>query len=308
MTEKLLFQAGTRYNQFILNAEFDTTFYPFPFKTANINNGAVTGSIGMVYNPSEYWSLSTNFSTGFRSPNVDDIGKVFDSEPGSVVVPNPDLDAEYAWNAEAEIVRIFAEHIKVDITGYYTLLNNALVRRDFKMNGLDSIMYDGELSKVQAIQNAAQATVWGVQAGVETKLPAGFSLLSRFNYQKGEEELDDGTTSPLRHAAPWFGMTHLTFSSQKLMLDLYAIYNGEVSYENLPLEEQGKAYMYAEDGNGNPFCPGWYTLNFKALYKVNEKLTISGGMENITNQRYRPYSSGIAAAGRNFILAFRAAF
>ncbi len=308
ITEKLLLQAGARYNQFILNAEFDTTFYPFPFTTADINNGALTGSLGLVYNPSEYWSLSTNLSTGFRSPNVDDIGKVFDSEPGSVVIPNPDLDAEYAWNAEAGITRIFGEWLKIDLTGFYTLLDNALVRRDFTMNGLDSIMYDGELSNVQAVQNAARATVWGIRAGVETKLPAGFGFASGFNYQKGEEELDDGTTSPLRHAAPWFGMTHLTFSQKKMMVDLYAVYNGEVSFENLPLEEQGKAYIYAEDRNGDPYCPAWYTLNFKAMYQVNDRLSISGGVENITNRRYRPYSSGIAAPGRNFILAFRAAF
>ncbi|KPK87842.1 MAG: TonB-dependent receptor, partial [Bacteroides sp. SM23_62_1] len=308
LTKHLLLQTGTRYNHFVLNAEFDTTFYPFPFTTTKINNGALTGSLGLIYNPSENWSVNANISTGFRSPNVDDIGKVFDSEPGSVVVPNPDLKAEYAWNAEAGIVRIFNDWLRLDLSGFYTLLDNALVRRDFRMNGLDSIMYDGELSKVQAIQNAAKAYVWGIQVGLEAKLPKGFGVLSRFNYQKGEEELDDGSTNPLRHAAPWFNITHFTYSSHKLMLDLYTIINAEVSYENLPQEEQGKDYIYAADNNGNPYCPAWYTLSFKAMYQVTDQLTLSGGIENITNQRYRPYSSGIAGPGRNFILAFRVAF
>jgi len=150
--------------------------------------------------------------------------------------------------------------------------------------------------------------VWGIQAGLEVKMPAGFGFLTRFNYQKGEEELDDGTTSPLRHAAPWFGMTHLTFSIRNLMMDLYAVYNGEISYENLPVEEQGKDYMYAVDKNGNPYSPGWYTLNFKILYQVTDQISLTSGVENLTGQRYRPYSSGIAAPGRNFILAFRADF
>jgi len=308
ITEKILLKAGARYNQFILNATFDTTFYPFPFTTANINNGSITGSLGMVYNPSESWSLSVNFSTGFRSPNVDDMGKIFDSEPGSVVVPNPNLDAEYAWNAESGITRIISDWLKFDLTGFFTILDNALVRRDFTMNGLDSIIYNGELSKVQSIQNAARANVWGIQTGLEAKLPDGFGFITRFNYQKGEEELDDGTTSPLRHAAPWFGMTHLTFATQKLMMDLYTIYNGEVSNKNLPLEEQGKEYIYAVDKNGNPFSPGWYTLNFKIMYQIKDQLSVTSGVENLTDQRYRPYSSGIAGPGRNFILAFRANF
>lgn len=308
MSRQLMLQAGARYNYFKLDADFDTTFYPFPFTTAELSNDALTGSLGLIYTPDESWSIGLNLSTGFRSPNVDDVGKVFDSEPGSVVVPNPDLEAEYAYNAELGIAKVFDDFMKIDLTGYYTALENAMVRRDYKLNGLDSLIYDGELSQIQAIQNAANAYVWGVQAGIEIKMPAGFGFATRFNYQKGEEELDDGTTSPLRHAGPWFGSTHLTFSAQKLKLDFYAIYNGEISYDNLAEEERGKDYLYAIDKNGNPYSPGWYTLNLKVMYQLTDILSVSGGVENLTDQRYRPYSSGLAAPGRNFILSLRAGF
>lgn len=307
-TEKLLLQAGARYNQFMLDARFDTTFYQFPFTTASINDDAVTGSLGFVYNLTKKWSISLNLATGFRSPNVDDLGKVFDSEPGSVVVPNPNLSAEYSYNTELGIARVFGDFLKADVTGFYTILENALVRRDFTLNGQDSILYDGELSQVQAMQNAAQATVYGVQAGLEVKLPAGFGISSHFTYQEGEEELDDGSVSPLRHAAPWFGISHLTYSANKLTLDFYGMYSGEVSYENMAEEERGKDYMYAIDDNGNPYSPSWLTLNFKAMYQLTDNFGVSAGLENITDLRYRPYSSGIVAPGRNFILSFRAAF
>lgn len=308
ISNKFLLQAGARYNQFALNATFDTTFFPFPYTRADINNGALTGSLGFVYDPTESWSLSANVSTGFRSPNVDDSGKVFDSEPGSVIVPNPNLNAEYAYNAEFDIAKVFGKKVKIDLTGYYTILQNALVRRNFTLNGQDSIVYDGELSRVLAIQNAAKATVYGLQANIEVKLPAGFGISSRFNYQHGEEELDDGSTSPLRHAAPWFGATHLTYNAYPLSMSFYALYNGKVAYEDLPQEEQGKDYIYAIDDNGNPYAPAWYTLNFKAMYQFTDHLSVSGGVENLTDQRYRPYSSGIVAPGRNFILSLRANF
>lgn len=92
-SENFLLQAGLRYNRFKLDAEFDNTFYPFPFTSANLDNGSLTGSIGVVTKPSETRMISANLATAFRSPNVDDMGKVFDSEPGSVVVPNPGLKA-----------------------------------------------------------------------------------------------------------------------------------------------------------------------------------------------------------------------
>ena len=86
------------------------------------------------------------------------------------------------------------------------------------------------------------------------------------------------------------------------------MYNGEVSYDNLPEEERGKDYMYAVDANGNPYSPAWYTLNFKALFLLNDLLSISAGIENMTDQRYRPYSSGIVAPGKNFIISLKATF
>jgi len=307
-SEKLTIQAGLRYNQFILDAEFDTTFYPFPYTTAKINNGALTGSIGTVYRPAETWAIYFNFGTAFRSPNVDDLGKVFDSEPGSVVVPNPDLKAEYAYNLDVGIAKIFDDVLKLDITAYYTILQNALVRRDFTLNGLDSIMYSGELSKVQAIQNAAIAKVYGLQAGLELKLPKGFGFSADINYQKGEEELDDGSTSPSRHAAPLFGLSQLSYKNGNLSLQAYCTFQGERKFDDMPAEEQEKDEIYAKDANGNNYSPSWYTINFKGMYQLSEVFSISAGIENITDQRYRPYSSGISAPGRNFVLSIKASF
>jgi hemoglobin/transferrin/lactoferrin receptor protein len=307
-SEKILLQAGLRYNQFILDADFDTTFYPFPFTEAKINDGALTGSFGLVYRPTAKWVISSNVATAFRSPNVDDLGKVFDSEPGSVVVPNPDLKAEYAYNVDLNVAKLFGKNVKVDISGYYTLLDNAMVRRDFTLNGATEIIYDGELSNVQAIQNAANAKVYGIQAGVEVKSASGFYFHGDLNFQKGEEELDNGTKSASRHAAPFFGIGRLGYATSKLDLQLNAQFSDEVSYEDLAEEERGKPEIYAVDGNGNPYSPSWYTLNLNSMYKMTENFTVTAGLENITDQRYRPYSSGIVAPGKNFILSLRAKF
>ena len=308
VSDKVLLSAGLRYNQYILNADFDTTFYPFPFTEAKLNDGSLTGSVGIVYKPSNSWVLSSNVSTAFRSPNVDDIGKVFDSEPGSVVVPNPDLKAEYAYNVDFNIAKVFSSNFKLDLSTYYTWLDDALVRRDYTLNGSSEIMYDGELSQVQAIQNAAKANVYGVQFGVEAKLSKDFVFSTDLNFQKGEEELDNGEKSSSRHAAPFFGVSRLTFIHEKLELQLYTQFSAKKDYEDLPEEERGKPEIYAIDGNGNPYSPGWYTLNLKTDYKLNKTFNVTAGLENITDQRYRPYSSGLVAPGRNFIIGVRAKF
>jgi hemoglobin/transferrin/lactoferrin receptor protein len=292
----------------MLRADFDTTFFPFPFTHAEINTGALNGSIGLAYKPSEPWQLNLNGSTGFRAPNIDDIGKVFESQPGSVVIPNPDLTPEYAWNAEAGVSRMFGEYGKLEVTGFFTWLDHALVRRNYQLNGQDSIVYDGDLSQVQAIQNAAFAYVYGLQASADVKLPGGLGFSSRFTWQKGEEELDDGSRAPLRHAGPWFGSTHLTYTRNRLKADLYAVYSGSVTNENLAPSEQAKIFIYAKDENGKPWSPGWYTLNIKVMYEISRFLSVTAGLENITDQRYRSYSSGIVAPGRNVMVSARVTF
>ncbi|TNE73945.1 TonB-dependent receptor [bacterium] len=306
--EYLKWVSGLRYNYYQLDATFDTRFYPFPFTKTNLNDGAIIGSAGLIWNPVKTLTISGTLSTGFRSPNVDDMGKVFDSEPGSVVIPNPNLSSEYAYNAEFGIAQLIENRFKWDVSVFYTLLDNALVRRDFTLNGQDSILYDGELSQVQAIQNAAQATVWGIQGGIQVQLWRGLSVQSHLSYQTGEEELDSGETAPLRHAAPWFGVTRLHYSAKSWKLELNAQYNGEVSNADLAPSEQDKDYMYAIDENGNPYSPAWYTLNLKSQYRINEHWQLFAGLENITDIRYRPYSSGIVAAGRNVTLAVKAIF
>ncbi len=307
-TQKITLEAGARYSTFGVDATFDTRFYPFPFETATQSNASTTGSVGVDFNPSKTWSISANVSTGFRAPNVDDIGKVFDSEPGAVVVPNPELGAEYAYNAEIDIAKVFGNFLKIDVAAYYTLLDNALVRRDFMLNGSDSILYDGELSQVQAIQNAAQARVYGLQAGLEFKLPEGFSFRSNFNWQQGEEELDNGEVIPSRHASPWFGLSAFSYKNRNIRLELNAQYSGKVAYENLAESEKDKDFMYAINEDGNPYSPGWYTLNFRSMIKVNKTFTVTGALENILDHRYRPYSSGLVAPGRNVVLSLRASF
>src|SRR5690606_33226746 len=154
MSPKTSLQTGVRYSHFNIDAKFDNRFFDFPFEDAQINTGNFTGSIGLTYKASDLLSLRTNLATAYRAPNIDDIGKIFDSEPGSVVVPNPDLKAEYSYNGEVGATLNFDNILKVEMATFYTKLENAPVRRDFSLNGETEIMYQGELSNVQAIQNA----------------------------------------------------------------------------------------------------------------------------------------------------------
>ncbi|PKV49058.1 hemoglobin/transferrin/lactoferrin receptor protein [Aquimarina sp. MAR_2010_214] len=305
LSEKLRFQGGLRYNRIILYSEYDDKFFDFPFTEANIDTEALTGTAGLSWFPNNMIQWKLNFSTAFRAPNIDDVGKIFDSEPGSVVVPNPDIKSEYAYNGEIGVKLNFDKNISVDLSTYYTHLKDALIRRDYSLNGQTEIEFGGELSNVQAIQNAANARIYGFEAGIEYKFFENFKLTSKYTFVGGEEESDDGTTAPSRHVSPQFGTTKLSYISPKFTIDAFAIYNGEFSYEDLAPSQQNNDFLYAKDQDGNPYSPSWYTFNLRTQYQVTRNIKGILSIENITDQRYRPYSSGIAGAGRNFILSVK---
>lgn len=308
ISPKTTLQSGLRYSHFQIDATFDNRFYDFPFENTEINTGNLTGSIGLTYQANEVLGLRTNFSTAFRAPNIDDIGKIFDSEPGNVVVPNPNLKAEYSYNGEVGATLNFDNIVKVEMAAFYTKLDNALLRREFSLNGETEILYQGELSNVQAIQNAADARVYGLEAAVHINFCETLSLNSNYSIAKGYEGLDNSDKAPLRHAPPQFGNTNLVWQNRRLKIDAFARYSGQIRAENLAPSETNKPEIYPENSNGDLYSPGWYTLNFATQYQLTDALQLSASLENITDQRYRTYSSGFAAPGRNFITAVKYTF
>ena len=297
---------GIRYSFVDIYSTLDTSagYYNFPFNTLTLSTGAFNGSVGLVYRPNDKWKFNLNGSSGFHAPNIDDMAKVFDSEPKSVVVPNEDLKPEYAYNIDFGIDKKIGDYGKINITAFYTWLENAMVRREATFNGNDSIYYDGVLSQVHKLVNAEKAHIYGLNTKFNLALPFNLNFKSVLNYTEGEDQ----NGLPLRHVSPLFGQTSLEYSQNKFRGSVYAKYNGEISNDELAPSEQSKTHMYALNDQGEPYSPAWWTLNMKVSYRINEHLSFNVGVENILDVRYRPYSSGIAAPGRNFIFALRADF
>lgn len=319
VNSKFILSSGLRYSHSIIDAGFDNNIYNFPFDEI-LSTGAPVGGFGFVYKPDNTMNISMNASSGFRAPNVDDIAKVFDSEPGTVVVPNTGLKPEYIYSADLGLNKRFGTKISIETSGFYSYLQNVMVREDFSLNGADSLMYDGVLSRVQAVVNADYAIIYGAGIGIKADLNEFVSFKSSLTWMDGFDNNDN----PIRHVTPLFGSAHLILKADKLMLDLYAIFNGKISPEKLSTEEHGKDFMYARDfeyaatqmalpskERFNPeglYSPAWHTINFSGVYQVHPQVRLGFGVENITNVRYRTYSSGIPAFGRNYILSVRGSF
>jgi hemoglobin/transferrin/lactoferrin receptor protein len=299
----LTIQSGIRYNYVTIDADLtaNNTFYDLPFKTANLDTSALTGTLGFSWNPSNTFLWKLNATTAFRAPNIDDIGKIFESEPGLIVVPNNDLKPEYAYGGELGVTVNLKESIIFDGSAYYTYLDNALVRKNFAVAGLTVMEYDGGSSEIQAIQNASKSWIYGFEAGLKVQFLKDLKFTTQYSYVHGVQEETPGIELPVRHVAPVFGNAHLVWKNNKLQIDGFVNYNGALSSSDISAELADS--LFALDAQGKPYAPSWYSLNIRTQYDFNKSLTIVGAIENITNQRYRTFSSGISAPGTNLICA-----
>ena len=315
-SKDLIFHYGLRYSHIIINADLsaNNSYHNFPFSDANLNTGALTGALGLSWIQNDTFQWKFNVTTAFRAPNIDDIGKIFDSAPGIIVVPNPDLEPEKSFGLELGSLISVNSKINFDFAVYYTHLYNSMVRSPFSMTVdsddpsgssiINQIIYDGELSDIYAIQNTSKSWLYGFETGLKINLSDNFNFKTQYNYLNGEQrDMEGAANLPVRHVSPHFGNIHFIYSKNKTKIDLFFNYNSKLSFSQLSNSERDKPYLYATDENGNPYSPSWHTFNLRTLYELNKNFQFTASIENISNKLYRPYSSGISAPGINFIFS-----
>jgi len=304
-----LLTGGLRYAVSRLDALFDTTYLRFPYREVRLRDGGLTGNLAAVFRPTRRWRFSGALSTGYRMPNVDDVGKLFESVPGLVTVPNPGLRPEYAWNLEAGVEYERPGIVRIEGHVFRTRLDDAIVRRPFTFDGRDSIPFQGVMSRVEALQNTSLARVWGLQLSTRWRIARGWEWTAHANWTQGEETDDQRDVQvPLRHAPPFFGSTALRHAAGRLTLELSAQHQAAVPADRMPPSEALKTDLYARDAAGRPYCPSWQVIHLRAEYRAGARTFLGVGCENLADRRYRPFSSGIVAPGRNLVVSLRHGF
>lgn len=303
ITEKLILNDGLRLAQINLNSSFQNKdFFPFPYNEIKQNNTALSGNLGLVYLPNDKWKIGLVGSTGFRAPNVDDISKVFESAPGRIVLPNPNLKPEKTYNADLQITKVFGKLLRWENVFFYTLFNDALVSSKYNFNGEDSIMYDGVKSEVFAIQNKQSAYIYGANSNVYVSLLEHINISGGVTYTYGRINTDS-VDYPLDHISPLYGRGSIKYFVNKFEAEIFMIFNGWKRIKDFNLGGEDNQQYAPPEG-----MPAWYTANLRLSYSVTRNLTLQTGIDNIFDTQYRVFASGINAPGRNIFGTLRMSF
>ncbi len=322
--QKWILNEGLRIQYIALQSNIiNNSFFALPVTNIVQKNTAITGNIGMVYMPSTSTRIKFGYASGFRAPNIDDLAKIFESSTSAkqVVVPNANLKPEFTHGFDAELVKALGKAVEFEVGAFYTNFTNAIIKAPFRLNGKDSMMYNGVQSQVLASQNVNQAYILGGNVRLSIKAGKNWKFNSTFNFTKGRFRTDatkstqvyqlqpNGnyalvqskvSTKPLDHIPPAFGKMSIGYDNQKLYAELNMLFNGWKKLDQYNADGEDNAQYATAKGT-----PAWQTLNIKTGLQVHQRLGIHAGIENIFDLNYRYFASGFSAPGRNYIVSLR---
>jgi hemoglobin/transferrin/lactoferrin receptor protein len=301
--------SGIRFTNTNLTATWlDETFFTLPDNSISVNNSSVTATLGYVFKPTKDWQINSVLSSGFRSPNLDDLGKVRERR-GNVTVPNINLKPEYVYNAELGIMKYFNDKkFYISATTYYTLLDNYITRADFILNGKRTLFYDGEQANIVANVNNDKACIFGGTIDIKGTISKHFSTRASITHTKGYTY---DTDEPLSSIPPLFGMVAISHKKGRLELGLDYKFNSRKKAKDYNLSEgidrfEDTPYIAAIDTYYG--TPTWASLNFSSTYKLTKNIDALLSVDNIFDVHYKEFASGISAPGRNFSISVLAHF
>jgi hemoglobin/transferrin/lactoferrin receptor protein len=293
----LILSDGVRLSYVNLQANFNPDYFGQELGKVEQQSTSFNYNLGLVWQLPQQFRLTGLVSSGFRNPNVDDLGRTFEQNNGTLIVANPNLKPEQIVYREFGIGKNLKNKGSISINGFYSTLTDAIVVRPFSINGSEAVMYQGEQFSTQANVNIGKARLYGFTAEAQYEFTPNVTARVNVSQTRGKDKTNQ---VPLDHIPPVFGQASLLYAKNNWQAETYWMMNGPKQLRDYSPSGEDNL-NYAPAGGS----PGWQTWNLKIAYQWSKSWTLQSGVENILDQNYRTFASGINAPGRNFILALR---
>lgn len=315
LNEQLTLNLGARITTTSLEARWKE-YYNINALLSNVrlDAEALTSTLAITYRPTNKTQWNVILSDGFRNPNIDDVGKIRENK-GVLIVPNPNLFPEYAYNFEFGLTRYLKEPKNYfDFRGFTTLISRHIGRdfytifADKTTPDLSTILYNGAEVTTMSNDNMGNRFLVGGSAEGKLEFLQALQLQGSLTYIRA---LKNEKYGPLPSISPLFGSLLFHYSKNQWFSQLRFQFSGsknpsQYSYGGEDgLEETPVISKELEQYAGTP---AWNTFSWMLQYNWNEQIRFRFALDNIFDQHYRTFASGISAPGRNLSLGVHLQF
>lgn len=274
LDDRLVVTPGIRYDNFSAEPETDSV-YTTEFDDHESDKW--TARIGTVYSFNDNYSMFAQISQGFKAPDLVQLYREDSASwyRGYITTANPDLKPEHSNSYEVGF-RAQDNWGNVEIAAYYNDY------KDFINTKTDEIIYNGLTVNSTQYQNIASATIKGIEARASLWLdqvssaPLGSSLQLSLAYADGEGKNDgDASDTPIDSVAPLKAVIGANYDAPEGTWGSAINWTLVASKDSSDIADETDATT-----------AGFGILDINGYYNVNDKLTIRGGIYNLTNKEY----------------------
>lgn len=276
-----LLDAGIRFNQFAARIT-DTTL-----GKVQLHPAAFVYNAALLYKLSKTQSVYFSYSSGFRAPNIDDMGTLgivdFRYEiPADGLQPEKSAQTELGYKVRGKKFSAAAAFFYMDIRNLITRV---------KEEGQFISGYP-----VYRKENTDAAFLRGTEFSFSAQLSGKLDIKGGLAYTFGQSLTRN---EPLRRIPPFNGRTLVTYRNNAW----FAAAEWQFAATQQRLAQGDKEDNRIPAGG----TPGWNLFNLYGGYKMKQ-VSFSLGIQNLFNEDYRTHGSGINGVGRSGWLSATFAF
>ncbi|MEI7733824.1 MAG: TonB-dependent receptor [Ferruginibacter sp.] len=269
---KWLVDGGLRYNI------FDIAITDTSLGNIKISPSALVSNAAVLYCINKQQSAYISFSSGYRAPNIDDMGTLgivdFRYE-----IPTADLHPEKSQHTEIGY-KFSSKKINATFAAYYMHLSDIITR----------VKAEGQVINgypVYKKENTEAAFIKGFETEFNAEVTKHVYFSSGITYTYGQSL---SKKEPLRRIPPFNGRVAATYKNK----------NWFTAAECMFAAKQNRLAQGDKDDNriGINGTAGWQIVNLYTGFKLSV-FNFNIGLQNIFNKDYRTHGSGINGVGRS---------
>ncbi|WP_172806787.1 TonB-dependent hemoglobin/transferrin/lactoferrin family receptor [Endozoicomonas arenosclerae] len=273
ITDRLTVTPSIRYDQYEYKPEATAGFTG---ESKNSDAGKATGRIGATYQLTDTLSTFTQFSQGFKAPDLNDMYHSEDSGRGYLIKANPDLKPEESDSIEVGL-RGSGRLGSFEVAAYFNKYKNfieSVTSQDPKYP-FGVIQY----------QNIDEAEIKGIELSSQVWLdelagaPAGTTFRTSLAYSEGE---DTKANQPLNSITPLKAVFGLAYDDPSEIWGSEVIWTLVAAKDSDDIADNEDNSKFATDGYG--------LVDVTAYYKPVKSLSLRAGIFNLTDKKYRVWN------------------
>lgn len=246
-----------------------------------------------------HFRLFGGVSQAFRAPNLSDLTRFDSARSNEIETPSPDLDPESFLAYELGL-KIETLTSRLELTAFHTEIDQMIVRTP------TGRLIDDEFEVTK--KNGGAGYSRGIELRGETRRAERWLFFATVTWVDGEVDTFPTATSPkvrepLDRLMPL--TAHLGWRWQEAGRPWWIEGLVTVADHQDRLSSRDRADTQRIPPGGTP---GYEILTLRGGWDLSQRWTLSGGIENLTDEAYRVHGSGVNEAGRNFVAAVKMRF